>query len=343
MKKLQVLFSTSREAIHQQTALQAAPAEVDVELCFRATPEELAQRLPAFDVLVTERLGVVNAAAIFAGRRLKLIQRLGRMTQDIDLAAARAAGIPVCNWPLHSCAMVAEHVMMQVLSLAKRFRDCESALLHPTPCEQVPRKCDDNYFAINWTGRQNVRRMADCTVGIVGMGEVGCELAIRLKPFGCRILYHKRTPLPDEANEQYGIRYADLDEIRAASDFLCLLLPHIPGDAPPVDEGFLSGMKDGACLISAGASSTLDEAAVARAFRHGKLSGVATDGWAWEPTLPDNPLLRLASEDSGANLAFSPHTAGGSLSPEEIRRNRWQQWSNVRNLVAGAPLLNRVV
>src|SRR5690606_1467938 len=126
------------------------------------------------------------------------IQRLGRMTQDIDLDAARAAGIPVCNWPLRSCAMVAEHMMMQILSLAKRYRDGESTLLQAGE-GGTPRKCDGNYFAINWTGRQGIRRLADCTVGIMGFGEVGCELAVRLQPFGCRVLYNKRRPLPTDA------------------------------------------------------------------------------------------------------------------------------------------------
>lgn len=342
MTSLKVLLATSREPIHQKTLLDAAPAGVDIEVCLRPAPGELARRLPDFDVLISERLGAIDAAAIAAAQRLKLIQRLGRMTQDIDLPAARAAGIPVCNWPLRSCAMVAEHMMMQILALAKRFRDCESILRHPTETDRVPRKCDDNYFAINWTGRQNIRRLADCTVGIMGFGEVGCELAVRLQPFGCRILYNKRTALPPEAEAQYGIQYADATQIRAESDFLCLLLPHIAGEEPPIGDDFLSGVKQGACLISAGASSSLDEAAVAQAFRSGRLSGVATDGWSWEPTLPDNPLLGLA-EDASANLALSPHTAGGSITPEDIRLNRHLEWGNVRRLMAGEALLNRVV
>ncbi len=342
MIPIKVLFSTSREARHQKTALDTAPSGARVEICVRPTPEELARRLPDFDVLVTERLGAVNAEAIRGAKRLKLIQRLGRMTHDIDLQAARAAGIPVCNWPLRNCAMVAEHMMMQILALAKRFRDCESALLHPGEHDLAPRRCDANYFAINWTGRRDIRRIADCTVGIMGFGEVGCELAVRLKPFGCKVLYYKRNPLPPEAEDQYSVGYADHDQIRAESDFLCLLLPHMADDGPPVGRDFLSGMKPGACLISAGASSTLDEVAVSQAFRAGTLSGVATDGWSWEPTLPDNPLLRLAAEDAAANFALSPHTAGGSLTDDDILMNRRQEWSNVRNLMTGQRLLNRI-
>ncbi len=73
MIPIKVLFSTSREARHQKTALDTAPSGARVEICVRPTPEELARRLPDFDVLVTERLGAVNAEAIRGAKRLKLI------------------------------------------------------------------------------------------------------------------------------------------------------------------------------------------------------------------------------------------------------------------------------
>ncbi len=342
MPRLRVLLSTFREAVHQQKALEVAPADLDIEILSRPTPEQLADRLPGFDVLMTERLGVVSAAAIENARGLRLIQRLGRMTHDIDLDAARRAGIPVCNWPLRSCTMVAEHVMTQLLGLAKRVREGENTLRQPDRNGgREPRKCDGNYFAINWTGRQGIRPVAGSTVGIMGFGEVGAELALRLKPFDCRILYNKRTRLPGGVEETFGMSYADADTIRAESDFLCLLLPHIAGPQPAVGRDFIAGMKDGACLISAGSSSTLDEAAAAEAFRSGKLSGVATDGWAWEPLLPGNPLLGLA-DDPDANVIFTPHTAGGSLTPADISANRRREWHNIERLAKGEPLLNRV-
>jgi len=342
MPRLKVLLSTFREAVHQQKALEVAPAGLEIEICSRPSPDELARRLPDFDVLITERLGVVNAATIEGASRLRLIQRLGRMTHDIDSEAARRAGIPVCNWPLRSCAMVAEHVMMQLLGLAKRVRECEDTLRQPDESELTPRKCDGNYFAINWSGRRNIRPVAGSTVGIVGFGEVGSELAMRLKPFDCTILYNKRTRLPATVEAQFGMSYADIDSIRAESDFLCLLLPHIPGPEPAIGRNFIAGMKDGACLISAGSSSTLNEMDAAEACREGKLSGIATDGWAWEPLLPDNTLLHLA-DNPKANVVFTPHTAGGSLTAADIAANRRREWHNIESLLKGEPLLNRIV
>lgn len=341
MARLKVLFSTFREQTHQATALEAAPADVHVEICSRPGAGVLASRLSGFDVLVTERLGLVDAEAIAAATSLKLIQRLGRMTHDIDTAAARQAGIPVCNLPLRNCAMVAEHALMQVLALAKCFRECENAVRVPGAHDLPPRKCDGNYFAINWTDRQNVRSVAGSTVGIVGFGEIGCELAMRLNSFDCEVLYNKRARLPATVEEQFGVRYADIDAIRAESDFLCLLLPHFSDAQPAVGSDFIAGMKDGACLISVGSSSTLNETDVADAYRRGKLSGVATDGWSWEPLLPDNPLLKLA-DDPAANVAFTPHSALGAMTKASINLNRKREWQNVERLLKGEPLLNRV-
>jgi lactate dehydrogenase-like 2-hydroxyacid dehydrogenase len=341
MTKLEVLLATNRPPVHQARAVALAPEGTRVTVVSPPTREALLDAIGGYDVLVTERLGDIDADIIGKGARLRLIQRFGRMTHDIDVEAARAAGIPVCNWPLPGCVMVAEHVVMQILSLARRVREGEDTLKRPPATELEPRLCDANYFAINWTRRENIVPLFSATVGIMGFGEIGSELATRLRAFGCDVLYNKRNRLPEEVEAQFGVRYADLDTIRAESDFLCLLLPHMGLENGFVDASFLAGMKRGAFLVSSGASSTLNEADVARAYLDGRLAGVATDGWNWEPLLPDNPLLALAN-DPAANVMFTPHTAGGSIRDEDIRANQRRVWQNVANLIAGKPLANRV-
>lgn len=341
MTKLKVLLATNRPPVHQARAIALAPEGAEVTVVSPPTRDALIEALADYDVLVTERLGDIDGEIIGRGKRLRLIQRLGRMTHDIDMTAAKAAGIPVCNWPLPACVMVAEHVVMQILTLARRVREGEDILRRPPATELEPRRCDANYFAINWTKRENIKPLFSSTVGIMGFGEIGIELATRLQSFGCKVLYNKRNRLPEAVEEQFGVEYAGGDEIRAASDFLCLLLPHVESKNGFVDSAFLSGMKPGAFLISSGASSTLNEADVASAYRAGRLGGVATDGWNWEPLLPDNPLLALA-DDPAANVVFTPHTAGGSIREEDIRENQKRVWQNIANLIAGKPLKNRV-
>lgn len=339
MDEIRVLLATHREPVHQKSALAAAPEGVEVTICAASQYETMLERIGDADILVSERSGRIDAPLIRRGRKLRLIQRWGRMTHDIDIQAAREAGIPVCYQPLYNAMMVAEHVVMQIFGLAKCVRECENVLLEPQDWGIEPRQCNANQFVINWSGRRHIRPVLGSTVGIVGFGEIGAELAKRLKPFGCRVLYNKRGRLPADIEASLGVTYADRDAIRAESDFLCLLLPHADSADGVIGRDFIDGMKQGACLISSGASSTLNEEDVAAAYRSGRLGGVATDGWRWEPLKADNPLLALARNPQ-ANVVFTPHTAISTPPGADMASSFRAGWQNVVNLMQGQPLVN---
>ncbi|MGO4836854.1 NAD(P)-dependent oxidoreductase, partial [Rhizobiaceae sp. 2RAB30] len=214
------------------------------------------------------------------------------------------------------------------------------AMLQPGDWPE-PRKCDENYFAYNWTARRGMRTLADSTIGIVGLGEIGADLARRLQEFGCEVLYHKRNRLPEAVETELSVSYADLDTIRARSDFLCLLVPHGPGAGESIGRAFIEKMKAGAFLVSTGASTVLNEADVAEAVLKGRLAGVASDGFVFEPAPLDSPLLALARDHPEANVILSPHIAGGLASNDIAARAR--EFENVRRLNDGRPLLHRLV
>ena len=300
---------------------------------------EILDALAGAEFLVSERSRVIDASIIEAGRGLRLIQRLGLQVHDIDLDAARRARIPVCRWPLPQCAMVAEHVVMQVMALLKRTRTAERIVTEASAEWGTPQRCDADTFIIDWSRMSGVRQLRDCTVGIVGLGEIGTELALRLGAFGCELLYHRRNRMPDRAEEQMRIAYAGLDDLLGRSDVVVLLLPHSPGTAGIADDRFLSLLRPGSLLINAGASALLDEEAVARAYRSGHLGGVATDGFAWEPVRPDNPLVALAA-DPGANVVLTPHSAqAGLVIDTAVRR---AEYTNLLAALDGRPLQHRV-
>ncbi len=137
----------------------------------------------------------------------------------------RVAGIPVCYLPIDSCVLVAEHVMMQMLGLIKRVRELMKVSEDGDDWGQAPRRCDEDHFAYNWSRRQNIQGLMGKTVGILGFGEIGVELARRLKAFDCTVLYQKRKRLPPPVEAGYNLRYASQDEIAAASDVVVALLP----------------------------------------------------------------------------------------------------------------------
>ena len=115
-----VVFLTQRGLRHQEWALAAAPPELDIAMRRDPPREELLALLRTAEFLISERRGTIDAELIAAAPNLRLIQRLGIQSWDIDLTAARAGGVAVCCWPIQGCVMVAEHMLLQILGVLKR-------------------------------------------------------------------------------------------------------------------------------------------------------------------------------------------------------------------------------
>jgi len=335
MQQYKTVFVTHRGARHQEAVLAAAPAELDIHMLRSPSRDELLAEMAQAEFLISERTGPIDGEIIRAGKQLHLIQRLGSQTHDIDLQAAREAGVPVCYWPVASCIMVSEHMVLQLLSLAKRLREVMDIALEAGDWGQKSQRCDEDYFAYNWSGREGLGSLRGRTVGILGLGEIGTELARRLRPFEPTLRYNKRERLPREAEEGLGVRFAPEDELVAESDFLCNLLPFFPETEQSIGTRFFARMKPGACFVSCGAGAVIDEQALAEALRSGHLGGAALDTYTWEPIRPQNPLLPLARQPR-ANILLTPHTAAGSdaANPKE----RKDDYSNLLQVLQGESL-----
>lgn len=320
MIKHPTLFLTHRGLLHQRAALDAAPAELDVTIVRSPTKEQIIEMLPGKEFLITERTGVIDKEILQVGKDLRLIQRLGSQTHDIDLDAARAADIAVSYLPIQTCIMVAEHMLMQMLGVSKRIREIIDITLSAENFGKEPFHCDEDSFAYNWAGIEDIRGLWRSTVGILGMGEIGFELARRLRNFGCAVLYNKRNPLPSHSEHELNVQYAPAEELIARSDFLCVLLPLFKETAESLNREFFSKMKPDSCLISAGGSGIIDENALAEAISAGKFYGVAVDNFTWEPIRPDSPILEPA-RNPRSNVILSPHMAAGNVpaSDAELR------------------------
>lgn len=334
------LFITHRGERHQQAALAGAPPELAITMRRSPSKEEMLELLPGQEFLITERTGTIDADIIAAGTNLRLIQRLGSQTWDVDLAAAQAASIPVCYQPVHGCIMVAEHLLMQMLALAKRLREMMDVVGEASDYGQPPRRCDEDYFAYNWAGRQNVAGLWGSTVGILGMGEIGTELARLMRGFGCTILYNKRSPLPAAAERELGVQFAGVDEMLARSDVVCMLLPFFPETEQSLGADFFARMKPESLFVSCGGSGVIDEDALAAALRAGHLGGAALDTFTFEPIAPDDPMLALAANPR-ANVVLTPHTAAGTGAGRADERSG--DYENLLRCLRAEPLLGRLV
>jgi phosphoglycerate dehydrogenase-like enzyme len=338
MSEHKVLFLTERSPHHQEAALNAAPAGLLVTMLRQPKEKVLLREIADAEFLVSERVGEVDSELLAAAPNLRLIQRLGTLIYDVDLGAAQRAGVMVSMWPLLGCVMVAEHMVMQMLALAKRLPEVSAVAQEAASWGRASRRTDENVFAYNWSGRSNIGGLYGQTVGILGFGEIGAELARRLAGFAPRgVLYNKRRPLPSHVEAELGITYATRQELIAASDFLCVLLPYSTETDQSIHAATFAAMRPGSFVVHAGSGSVIDEAALADAIRQGHLAGAALDTFEWEPLRSDNPLVALA-RDPHANVLLTPHVAAATLPG-----GRSGDWTNIQRVLAGEEPYYRVV
>jgi phosphoglycerate dehydrogenase-like enzyme len=336
------VYTTERGAFHQQRALSGALPELDVAMLRQPDRETLKAALHDAEYLISERVGVIDADIIASASQLKLILRLGSLTHDIDLDTARAAGVIVCRYPDPGTIAVAEHILMQTLALIKNLREVERVALEAQPIWGESRKVDEDTFAYNWSRREGIGTFNGATIGILGMGEIGAEVARRLVGWDCAVLYNKRRRLPESVEAELHIVYANEAVLLAQSDVVVCLLPYLPETVYFVNAERIARMKTGAFVVSCGSGGTLDEVALAAALTAGKLDGVAIDSHDWEPlSEAHSPLLPLAR--AGLNVLLTPHTAAGGGAARADDQNRAREYENIRRHLRGEAVQYRLV
>lgn len=215
--------------------------------------------------------------------RLKLISRRGIGYDSIDLDACRRRGVAVVRTVGQVEGAVAEHLMALVLHFARSI-ERENQEMH--------RGVWDRRMSLGAKGR---------TLGLVGFGGIGRELARRARAFDMRILYTCRHPDPAWAGA-YGVQYATLDELLAESDFVAACVPLTAETAGMFDAGRFAQMKRGSYFLNAARSPIMDVLALKAAVERGHLAGAAVDVFPHEPCT-DSPLRGVP------NIVLTPHTA----------------------------------
>jgi len=338
MTQHKAIFTTERGHRHQQAALDAAPGNLDITMLRQPDKETLLSHLAEAKYFISERTGIIDAKMIQAAPHLKLILRLGSLTYDIDTEAAKAAGIAVCYWPVGSVIRVAEHLILQMLALSKKLRETEAIALSASTEWGESKRTNEDTFAYNWSNRPDVEGLWQKTIGIMGFGEIGAELARRLQGWGCTVQYNKRRRLPESVEAELNLTYVDVDTLFSESDYIANLLPYSRNTDLMINADYFAKMKDSACLVSCGSGSVIDEAALADAITSGKLGGAALDTYEWEPIKADNPLIALVK--ANYNVLLTPHTAAGASAASA--RERLADYTNITNHIEGKPLKYRV-
>lgn len=179
MTTYRTIFTTERGEFHQQRALTSAPPELDITMMRSPSPDEIVDGVPDAVYFISERTGTIDAALLARLPQLKLILRLGSMSYDIDLEAAKDAGVIVCYQPNVGVIRVAEHVIMQMLAVAKKLYEVGQVARDASDEWGESHRTDEDTFAYNWSNRQGIGQLVNRTVGILGFGEIGAEVARR--------------------------------------------------------------------------------------------------------------------------------------------------------------------
>lgn len=269
--------------------------------------EKLPTLIADADYLVCERTTVDRALMKQAGPRLKFIQKFGGDYKNIDIQAARELGIPVAYLRRVTTVSVREHILALIFALSRN-------LLYAHGAAKARKNAKDGSLSegpprtkFNWGKVPNIQIVEGKTLGLVGFGENGMEVAIAAHAVGMKILYYQRHRSSPEREKAVDAQFIpSLKELVQQADFTCIQVPYGPQTEKMFNREILSHMKPSAYLISASRGGIVDEDALYEVLSQGKIAGAALDVYRWEPVPADCPLLDLD------NILWATHNAGGA-------------------------------
>ena len=251
----------------------------------------------------------IDKEILDAGKKLKLISNYGVGYNNIDIQYARQKGIAVSNTPQSVCNPTAELAMALMLAAARRIAECnlrirsEKESMWGTMCN----------LGFGLEGK---------TLGIIGMGNIGKNVARKAEAFGMNILYH------NQRSEVPGYRKANLPTLLQQSDFITLHTPLTPATRHLIGKQELAQMKKTAILINTARGAVIDEAALTECLIKREIAGAALDVFEYEPKITEQ-LYQLD------NVVLTPHIGTGTI---DARIAMGQEaLDNIRNFFVGTP------
>jgi len=260
-------------------------------------PEELARLVADAEHILTQ-FAPLDATIIGAMRRAKVIVRYGVGVDNVDLDAARARGIPVCNVPDYCTDEVADHTLALLLATTRRV------VVH------------NNHLRGGGWGLvgpfAGMKTLRDLTVGVVGFGRIGREVVRRLHGFKCRVLVHDPV-IADDGIREARCEPASLDDLLGGSDVVTLHCPSTAQTRRMLRRDTIARMKAGAILINVARGDLVEPAALIEALQRGHLSAAGLDVFDPEPLPLDSPLRTMDRVVVSSHVAATSERAVAAL------------------------------
>lgn len=278
-------------------------------------------KLGAADFIIISDLPFAEAE-IAAARRLKLLHKKGVGYESVDLSALRRRGIPLCICPEGTSESVAEQAILLMLAVRNRIVEIDADVRRG----EWPK----------WTYRSTQISLKSSTVGLVGFGRIGQEVARRLAAFGSTVLAYVRSPGKyQQASQALSVPLlTDLVEVASRVDVLSVHVPYTDQSHHLVDARVIGALRPHAIVVNTSRGGTIDQRALCAALGARAIAGAGLDVLSQEPPAPDDPIL------STDRVVLSGHTAGGGLDIFDLKAP--VIFGNMQAALAGTPLLHQV-
>jgi len=280
----------------EESILQGAGHEI-IAWKEKRPAADLPQLVADADAVITQ-FAPVNAEVIASMQKAKVIVRYGIGVDNVDLDAARSRGIPVCNVPDYCIDEVADHTLAFLLATTRQV------VLN-----------SNQVHSGKWglaTPPDRMRALRDMTVGVVGFGRIGREVASRLRPFKCKILVHDPVVAAWDI-EPSGCTSVGLAELFLQSDAITLHCPSTASTRGMINAESLSVMRPGVIPVNLARGDLIDSAALVAALQSGQVSAAALDVFAPEPIPPGHPILAMDQVILASHIASCSVPAGRKL------------------------------
>jgi D-3-phosphoglycerate dehydrogenase len=256
--------------------------------------EALAAALADVDAVIVRSASKLTRTALAGADRLRVIGRAGVGVDNIDVAAATERGIAVLNAPSGNTISAAELALALLLALVRRIPAADRSMR----AGEWDRK---RFSGVELHGK---------TLGLIGAGRIGSEVARRARAFGMRVVAYDPY-LSEERARELQVRRTTLDDVLGEADFITLHVPLTDATAGLIGEAAFARMKPGAFLVNAARGGVVDEDALVRALESGRLAGAALDVYAAEPLPADHPIRRLD------RVVLTPHLGAATVEAQE--------------------------
>ena len=263
---------------------------------------------------------VIPDEIIKATDKVRLIQLLSAGWDFLNIPLVQELNIPVANNGGANSWAVADHTLMLILSSYHRLIEVDKAT-----------RAGKWGYPLDGT---NVFELANKKVGLLGLGNIGRQVAKRLLPFDAHIQYCDLMRLSSKDEHALSINYVDLETLFSTSDIISIHIPLVDSTYQLVDKKLIDLMKPSSIIVNTSRGSIINESYLIDTLRNRRISGAALDVFEQEPIEKDNPLLLME------NVIVTPHSAG----------NNWDAWSrrakfgysNIQNVINGGEPLSLV-